>query len=236
MVTLDIVTIAFNKPRLISEQIRLLRKHLTDDHRLVVIDNSNDRAQAQNIRELCERTNTPYVFCAGEKSEHHAALNFAWESVLEPSGSPYVGFLDHDIFPTAATSLIDRIEPVGFYGVGQRHGPTGRLYLWPGFCFFSRDWLAGRDLDFDGIRGREKKDDGDTGSMNWPLFQHSNWEDMYVNKHGYQPIREPDDYGLQSWGFEWVSDWVHFSNGSHWMVVPAPLERDRLLFNMLATL
>ncbi len=59
---------------------------------------------------------------------------------------------------------------------------------------------------------------------------------MYSIDHGYKPIRKPDNIGLQSWGVETIGDWIHFSNGSHWMKVPDPDERDRLTFELLADL
>jgi hypothetical protein len=55
-------------------------------------------------------------------------------------------------------------------------------------------------------------------------------------EHGYRFIREPDDYGLQSSGVEIIGDWLHLTNGSHWMQVPDPEERDRLTAEMIAAL
>jgi hypothetical protein len=187
-----------------------LSEYLRDDYELIVIDNS--------------------------QRMHHEGLNVAAEQLLA-GDAPYIGFLDHDVFPIRYTSLILKIKAAGFYGIGQRHPATGHLYLWPGFCFFSREWLAGRPLDFSGIRDGDKRNDGDTGSANWPLFQDEDWSRMYSISHGYEVIRRPDEYGLQSWGYERLgSDWIHFSNGSGWMAVPNPEERERLLFDLLADL
>jgi hypothetical protein len=206
---LALATIAFEAPLLIAEQHRLFDKYLEDDFTLTVYDNTGRL--------------------------HHQGLNRAAEDLLA-GDAPYFGFLDHDVFPTTPTSLIPLIEETGFYGVGQRHAPTGHLYLWPGFCFFSREWLNGRPLDFEGIRGQHAKDDGDTGSGLWPLFVLEDWQKMYRPEHGYRVIREPDAYGLQSYGYETIGDFVHLTNGSHWMRVPDAEGRDRILFQMLAEL
>src|SRR5262245_51830780 len=205
-----LATIAYREPWLIEQQKRLLSKYLQDDYNLLIYEN-------------------------GEGVLHHEGLNNAAE-ILTTGDAPYVGFLDHDIFPTRPTSLIPLIEEAGFYGVGQRHAPTGHLYLWPGFCFFSREWLAGRPLDFEGIRGAKSKDDGDTGSGLWPLFANEGWERMYRAEHGYRAIRHPDEHGLQSWGVETIGDWLHLTNGSGWMDVPDPEERTRLLKELVASL
>jgi len=235
MERLDLYSIAFERTWLIEQQIRLLRKHLLDDFRYTVVDNSRDEASAQQIHALCGRWGVCYRRSPSATYSHHDALNFAATHARNEQRE-YIGFLDHDIFPTEPTSLIPLIDEAGFYGVGQRHGPSGHLYLWPGFCFFKRDWLGDRRLNFDGIRGDTKRDDGDTGSANWPLFAEEGWEHLYKPSHGYKAIREPDSYGLQSWGYEVIGPWVHFSNGSHWMTVPSPHQRDQLLANLLAEL
>lgn len=203
---LGLATIAFRQPRLIEEQKRLLKQNLQDDYELFVIDNDGRM--------------------------HHEGLNEAAEIFLF-NEYPYFGFLDHDIFPIRPTTLIDKIEEAGFYGVGQRHPATGNLYLWPGFCFFSREWLNGRPLDFSGYRDGDKRNDGDTGSGLAHLFADEDWEKLYRVEHSYKAIRRPDEYGLQSWGYEIIGDWIHFSNGSNWMRVPNPQEREKMLFELL---
>lgn len=228
-----LATIAFNHPRLISEQIRLLWKHLEDDFRLTVFDNSSRPNAADEIEKVCAAGGVEYKHVTVPGHMHHLALNVAQEFLLKFDDEPYVGFLDHDIFPVRPTTLIDKIEEAGFYGVGQRHPASGHLYLWPGFCFFSRKWLDGRPLDFSGYRDGDKRNDGDTGSNLWPLFAEEDWEKLFRPEHAHRPIREPDAYGLQSWGYEVIGDWIHFSNASHWMRVPNPEERDRLLFDLL---
>ena len=228
-----LAAIAFNRPRLVSEQIRLLDKYLEDAWSLVVYDASTDISASEEIASSVDHRNVsrvPFGFNA-----HDEALNDS-AAILLRTDAPYIGFLDHDIFPTQPTTLIDKIEASGFYGVGQRHAPTGHLYLWPGFCFFSRAWLAGRTLDFRGIRGDNPADNGDTGSGMWPLFENEDWSQLYRVDHGYKAIRPPDSYGLQSWGVETLGDWLHVSNGSHWMKIPDPDERDRLVYDMIASL
>lgn len=224
-----LATIAYNKPRLISEQIRLLRKNLLDEYELCVFDASTDRAASDEIGPMLSEEYTLL-----NTHSHHEALNIAAEDLL-CTDEPYIGFLDHDIFPIRPTTLIDKIEEAGFYGVGQRHPATGHLYLWPGFCFFSREWLRGREhlLDFSGLRDGNKRNDGDTGSGMWPLFKDEDWSKLFRAEHLHRFIREPDGYGLQSFGYEVIGDWLHFTNGSGWMRVPDQRERERLLFDLL---
>lgn len=229
---LELASVAFNQPWLVREQIRLLRANLTDDYGLVVVDASDRPGESKLIEEEARAGGVGYL--RSTSHAHHEALNYAAAHLLD-TGADAIGLLDHDIFPAKPTSIVAMLD-CGFFGVGQRHAPTGRFYLWPGFCFFTRGWLAGRKLDFDGIRGAVKADDGDTGSANWPLFEHVDWSDMYRAPHGYRALRPPDDFGLQSWGYETIGDWIHMSNGSRWMAIPEPMERERLFREVLDAL
>lgn len=229
---LALATVAFNHPRAISEQIRLLDKYLRDTHLLTVFDNSTDEEASEEILRICVQSATPHVRMPTRM--HHETLNAA--ARMLPEQAEHIGFLDHDVFPVEPTHLISLIAETGFYGVGQRHPATGHLYLWPGFCFFSRKWLAGRPLDFSGLRDGDKRNDGDTGSSLWPLFVDEEWEKMYRAPHSYGVVRRPDEFGLQSWGYERIGSWIHFSNASKWMAVPDPEERERLLFGLLEDL
>ena len=234
MTALALASIAFNRPHLVKEQIRLLRKYLDEDFTYSVVDNSTSDTKAAEIAAVCAEAGVPYHRVTF--GEHVPALQWAWDEVVAKSGAPYGGLLDHDIFPVRPTHLVSLIEPAGFLGCGQRHGPTDRLYLWPGWAFFSFEWLNGRRVDWDGIRGDEKANDGDTGSAMWPLFAAEDWPLLYRVRHSYESIRRPDDYGLQSFGIEHMGDWVHLTNGSGWMAIPNPREREALTHEMLAAL
>lgn len=221
MSDLLIGSIAYNVPWVIPEQIRLFRRHLRDAHELVVFNNSSDETASRAIIRACRTAKTRCVRLEVEGHAHHRALNAAANYLL---GQPceYVGLVDHDVFPTKATKLIPKIRPTGFYGIGQRHAPTSHSYLWPGFWFASRAFLAGKQVDFEGIRHVDKRLEGDTGSGMWPLFDEAEWDSMYRGGHGYGYLRPPDDHGLQSFGYETFDDgtWVHLTNTSGWMQVP----------------
>lgn len=127
-----------------------------------------------------------------------------------------------------------------FLGMAQtycaRHGKPLR-YPWPGWLFFSRQWLAGRVPDFNGIRGKHKWDDGDCGSLLHPLFTDADWDRLPTLTHEYGTLRENDGHGLQSYGYEWIDGaWLHFTNASHWKQVPDQAGRDRMMREMLEAL
>lgn len=229
-------TIGFGRPDLIYHQKRLLDKYLIDDFGLCVIDNTPGITRSRMER-VCRENNVGYIHNEEGKTSHDDALNFAALHVTQIDVR-YFGFLDADVLPRKCTSIIDKLDKAGFYGVSQTHGPTGARYLWPGLCFFSKDWLGDRRLNFSGIRGLSKRDDGDCGSMNHTLFSAKDWERMPLVGCSYGTIRDaltPDE-NIQSWGYEVIGDWVHLMNSSHWLDVPNPGDRDRLLLQMVECL
>lgn len=228
-----LATIAYNRPHMVTEQIRLLSKNLIDSYQLVIFDTSSDSVAARRIKRICANNSIEYARL--KTHAHHEGLNIAAKKLLA-GDAPYIGFLDHDIFPTKPTSIVAKVSPAGFYGIGQRHAATGHLYLWPGFLFFSRAWLSDRPFDLGGIRDGDARNDGDTGSAAWPLFADEDWQLLYRPEHTYEVIREPDEFGLQSWGVEHIDEWLHLSNASDWMAVPNPKEREKILSDMLVAL
>ena len=233
-----VATVAFNVPWAIREQIRLFHANLLDDHELLVFDNSTDPAAAASIRGICFAAGTKYVPVPTGRHEHPDALNLA-AATLADCDSAFIGFVDHDVFPAKPTALGPLIAQAGFLGIGQRHGPTGYRYIKPSFAWFSRDWLDGRTLNFGGIRGPTKEEDGDCASMLWPLFLDVDWNAVPPMKHGYRHVREMDDAGLQSWAVEVFGDddeWLHLFNLSRWLAVPEPDERERLVRELVEAL
>lgn len=235
---LDLYVTAFGRPDLLREQHRLLVANLHDPFTLHVLDNTPDPRLASALQLVCFERRIDYITVESEKHEHHEALALAAEMAR---GAEFWGVLDHDIFPIAPTTLIDRIRPAGFYGVGQTYTPRcgeARRYIWPGFAFFEREWLNGRVPDFAGIKGKFAWDDGDTGSMLHALFTDADWGRFPAGTHEYGTIREPDGEGLQSYGFERFDGgaWLHLVNASRWKAVPDPDGREQLFREMLAAL
>lgn len=233
---INLFVVGFGRPDLLREQHRLLGKYLEDAFLLKVLDNTPDEFRAGLMEQTCRELNVPYQTVNGPKNEHHEALALATRLATNMS---YWGCLDHDIFPFQKTSLIDKINQAGFFGMGQaytpRYGETKR-YLWPGWVFFSQEWLYGRAPNFDGIRGEFKFDDGDCGSMLHSLFNEQDWVKFPHVEHVYGTIREEDGHGLQSFGYEQIGDFIHLTNASHWKQVPESEQRDQMLREMIAAL
>lgn len=226
---LDLVTVAFNNPTVISHQIRLLKQNLKDDFSYTVGDNSSQAEARQDIQKICQREGIGYISLppnpyVNPSSSHGLAINWLYRNYLVPRGAEYFGILDHDIFPAKPTELVKLIKPAGVYGRKQTR--EDKWYLWPGFTFFSRDFVAGRPLNFlpgDGL---------DTGGSNWARI---------YSKLPAETIKDlPTKYQSLSGGkdpqrdlVEYFGDWLHTINASSWK----PAEgKDSLVAKLLESL
>ena len=236
---LDLAAIVSDHTWVVSEQIRLFDKHLTDDYELSIYDNSRDVKAAWDIEQLCARTSTRYVRVPLAEGVHHMskphlqrlhehALRHACDDLLNRQ-APVIGFLDHDVFPTQQTSILALVEPCGFYGVGQRHPDTGGIYLWPGFVFFSRSWLDGRRPDFGCL------EHGDTGSKLANLVTAEQVAALPEVPYGYEWIRQTDGR-THSDAVERIGDMVHLTNTTRWNSIPDRGRRDQLVRKLVADL
>jgi glycosyltransferase involved in cell wall biosynthesis len=216
---IDIVTVAFNNELVIEEQIRLLRKHLLDRFNYTVADNSPDPEKRRIIRQLCQEQGVAYFvmppnpFTGKDPSHSHGlALNWIYRNYLEPRKADSFGFIDHDIFPVRPTRIASFLEQSPVFGLMQTRGE--KWYLWPGFCFFRRDFLAGKNIDF-----RPGKD-CDSGGRNWEsLYSCLDRRQVSCLKHEYANLRKGND--PQSDLYEKIGDWVHTFNASNWKAVPS---------------
>lgn len=224
MIELNICTTG--RPDLLNHQIRLIKKNLKDEFELKVTDNTPGLTRNM-IEAICNREGIHYAHI--DQTDHNDSLNYAASHVTHE----YFGFLDHDIFPIKPCTLIDKIDRAGFYGLPQTHRHTRARYLWPGFCFFTKEWLGVKELDFNGIRGRYKEYDGDCGSMLCYLFTGEDWNNLMPIEHNFRRLRDTTDENIQSWGYEIIGGWLHFTNASHWLQVEQPKQRDLMLLDML---
>ena len=232
--TVGLYVIGFGRRDLLAEQKRLIRKYIEDDHRVVLVDNSRLNFRPA-MRRTAETVGIDYLEAPVDGltiydtvTSHPDALDYA-ARIAHAAGEEYWGLLDHDIFPAERISLANRIKKAGFYGRAQT-AADGRPYLWPGLCFFSREWLAGRIPTFSGDSV------GDVGAATRFLVSADDWARLPPLPFTYLPIRKEDEFGTQSWTVEILDGWVHFTNGSRWKYVPDRQHRDQILNRMLANL
>jgi hypothetical protein len=209
---IDLVTIAFNTPWVIEEQIRLLEQNLRDPYRYTVLDNSTKTSMSDQIEEICQRLGAGYIrlpeIPATNPSQHHGlALDWGWRNYLRKRQAIYVGFLDHDVFPIKPARLISKIHRVGVYGHQQERAEV--WYLWPGFAFFKRELLEKRSFSFQPSEGLDTG-----GELYQALYRELDRKRVPKLVHRYGKLREGDD--PQADWVEYLGDWMHVINASNW--------------------
>jgi hypothetical protein len=227
---IDLVTVAFNNPVVIREQIRLLRKNLEDTHSYTVADHSPDAARSSEIRQLCAREEVPYLRLPASRgpapdpsTSHGRALNWLLANYVGPRGADHFGFLDHDVFPIERTAVVPKLARFPVWGLVQERGE--RWYLWPGLSFFDARRFPAAQLDF--LPGPGV----DTGGRNWEtVYSQLDRSEFEEPSRRVGRLREGDE-GAQSDNYEVIGDWLHTYNASHWK--PAK-DRDHLVAELVA--
>lgn len=209
---LTLVTVAFNNALVIDTQARLLRKWLTYPFRLVVVDNSPDRASRRAIRAVCLANSVEYLglprnpYTGRDPSFSHAeALNYTVRHLGGIDSGVAVGFLDHDVFPTAEVSLLEILGSTKAYG--RQQTMEDGWYLWPGLMFLRTDSVDIRSLDFSPLRGR-----GDTGARLSEVLRHWSANDVRFTQSSVGEI----EIDGRSEAYELHDAWAHSLSASGW--------------------
>ena len=61
MACLELYSIAFNQPKMIAEQVRLVSKYVYDDFALTIVDNSSNAAESTAIKNISIGERIRYV-------------------------------------------------------------------------------------------------------------------------------------------------------------------------------
>ncbi|TPI49092.1 hypothetical protein FJW05_07070 [Mesorhizobium sp. B2-9-1] len=225
-----LITISFNDHQVIEWQTKLIARNVPEALQ-VVADNSTNPAARDAIRDICAAAGVAFVAAPanpwtsreqdGGKS-HGYALNWAWRNIVLANRPSMVGFLDHDIFPTAMTNpfrMLDRAAVAGLV----RKTPDERWYLWPGFAFFNLGRLPTDRLNF----GRDWLDGFDTGGLNWHcLYRALSNEDLCAAD--YERIAVAASVAMDEALFERIDSWLHESRFTT-DIDMAPARRQQLL-------
>lgn len=216
-----LISVAFNKPFLIEQQIRLVSKNYKDPHRLVIADNSSEPQARVAIQGICKRSKIGYYPLpssseTGSRS-HGIALNWSYENIVKKRNERFFGFLDHDVLAIKPSKIMDRLGPYGMMGLLQPRKTC--WYLWPGYCFFDRKIIGhNRHLNFMPV----PELDADTGAGNWPiLYCDIKYDELSKLDLGSLVLRDKMNvpqldacslFGPKDEG----QTWIHTINGSCW--------------------
>ena len=159
---IDIYIVAFNKPELIELQINILRRYLTDNYRLLVIDNSNNSVKSNEIMNICHSYEVSYVKLPVNRlrgsHSHWLALNYIMKNISNITDSKYIWFLDHDCFLVKKMSFVNILKIQDMWGLLIDETPLrirnslfnmawNKRFLWP-WCSFYKKSLFDKWYDF----------------------------------------------------------------------------------------
>lgn len=203
-----LITIAFGDPTLARWQTRLLR-HYVPDALHVIVDNSTTDKIAHEICRVAVASGTAYLRAPANPWSGHAAsrshgmaLNWTWENIVRTVRPEAFGFIDHDIFPTAADDPFEPLAVQDFYGVVREAGP--RWFLWAGFCMFRFAAVREKALDF----GQDWFIGLDTGGGNWRSL-YSRIDRATLREQPTHLIPFKSGIGLADAPLQWCGRWLH---------------------------
>lgn len=234
---IDLITVAFNKPVFISHQIRLLRKYLRDDFTLFVVSNAQEECDVRDISSICRNHENLVYIRPGVIGTHWDALNLATEHVRAFGKGDYFGTLDHDVFPIRDCTIIDKIEPNGFYGLPQTRDT--RWYLFPGFTFFKRSMVGDTNLDFSPVPANNEIGGLDTGGANYErLYKRLNLADMKPLALRQKSLRSDEKILIpQVDAVEFYNeDFIHSIAASRWMQAAGAEYKEKWVLEYLESL
>lgn len=246
-----IFTIAYNDASLIDKQIFLLNKYSTNSFKHIIIDNSTNLLVRKSIEVICQSYNVGYVSIPknpySNNKSHAAAMHWAYFNIIRPSKCEVFGFLDHDIFPIAPYSIMDKMNN-GIYGrvmhAYHNHGYHSNRSLehpywslWAGFCFFNRELIKGAypwSLNFFS-KHFANGDFLDTGGGLWGKIYSKIPYPEILAKYKLQNLNDDyQDEEIQNQKIEILDDaWIHFISLSNWRKVKNLDEKKYLLDQLL---
>ena len=202
-----LVTVAFADPQLLRWQVRLVRRFVADAIHIVVDNTPADDVAALNAQ-IAGDAGVAYLrapknpWSDAASRSHGIVLNWTWHNVIRPGAPEAFGFIDHDIFPTAADDPFAPLAGQDVYGVVRTAG--GRWFLWAGFCMFRFAAVHDKPLDF----GQDWFIGLDTGG--------GNWKSLY-SRIDRQSLREPmttfvpfkPGIRIEEGPLQWCGSWLH---------------------------
>jgi glycosyltransferase involved in cell wall biosynthesis len=233
IISIDIITIAFNNVKFIEYQIKLLKKNLEDEFTHIVADNSSSLKIQEEIHELCIKYGVLYVSIPPNtytpNKSHSAAMHWVFKNVVKLRKPTYFGYLDHDIFPMTKTSIINKFNKNGIYG---RITPAYNLNkesisvstlqpywsMWAGFNFFSFSLFKNLNiyiLDF-GAKYPKKGLYLDTGGGLWYKILYKIPFPDEMAKYSCIKFRDTPMGNAQTDYYEKLDEWLHIGNLSNW--------------------
>lgn len=237
---LDVITVAFNSSELIRVQYQFLQKNLKDKYQQIIVDNSTDEKVREEIFDFCEQKGLVYFGLpknllnkVGSSYSHAMALNYTYRHLIRQRRPFAFGQIDHDLFPIAPISIVEKIRRQPVYGPFRHRERC--WYLSAIMTFFCYDWVASRKVDFMPVM--PDKVYLDSGGGNWyGLYSQLDRNALEFPTECIEALREGGDRHGDSLEYFDEKRWLHTINGSCWKAVNRSDEKAQMVKQYLSDL
>lgn len=237
---IDIITVAFNNAQLIRYQEQFINKYLTDKFTHIIVDNSTNIVVREELFNYCCENKIAYIGLPknylnriGASYSHAAALNYVYQHVICKRQPWAFGQIDHDLFPTRAISIIEKLTNQPIYGPLRSRGKC--WYLSAIMSFFRYDFIKNKKVDF--MPTTPDTIYLDSGGGNWyDIYSSMNLEELTFPNECIEPLRKGGNRHSDS--LEYFDDklWLHTINGSCWKKIEREHEKNNIVKHYLDTI
>jgi hypothetical protein len=137
---LRVLLFTFNRPELLEKQVKCLKKHLMNDHEIIVIHDSRDNEYVDKFVQICSNLNLQFYhhesFSGKTPSQYHSeSIQWSYDNLIRNDfQEDIVMLLDHDMFLVKELDVFEYLEDYDIVGCEQSRGDI--KYIWPGLCIF----------------------------------------------------------------------------------------------------
>lgn len=218
-----ILLFTFNRPDILEKQVNSIKKHLKNNHEIIVVHDSRDYEYFDKFSQITQRLNIKLYHRNSEfgksPSQYHAdAIQWAYDSVVKDyCKDDIVVFLDHDMFLIDDLDIIKFMENYDIVGCLQNRNQI--KYVWPGLFIFKEKSLRDIEFDFDPqvVNGLAL----DTGGGTYKLLQDKKlkFRDsgvVYPDEYKGLSLKDPNVTNGYDYELHLDEKFLHFRNASNW--------------------
>lgn len=237
-----VFSFVFNRPDILSYQIKSLKKFLKNDFEMNVVYDTRDNQYYGQFKQTCEEEQVNFYHHISQPGQtpsfyNAQAIQWSYDNIIsQEEDDCIVMILDHDIFLIDELDIVNQMKSYDIIGCLQTRNRI--KYVWPGLCVFKKSSVQNIEFDF-----YPQVVDGemlDNGGGTYKIL--SNKEIKFYDTG----VEYPDEYdGINitdditgGFGYElhFNQKFLHFRNASNWhrQYSVGDVKKTDLLFKILS--
>ena len=218
-----IILSTFNRPDLLSIQIKLLKKFFIGDYEIIVLHDSRNNDYVEEFEKICSTLKVLFyhhnsTFGKTPSVYHGEVLQWFYDEIIQKKYiDDVILILDHDIFLIETFDLLQYLDNYDIIGLLQKRGDVD--YIWPGLISFRNTVIKNIKFDFfPGVYMGQTLDSGGGTSylLKEPKIKYKSTNCEYPTNYNNINLLDPEvNLG---YGFELHLDnkFLHFRNACGW--------------------